>query len=377
MKKHTHLYFFAAVVLYLASCTTVKVAKAPPESNAKGVRYSLGKPFIKVTPDPKGDGTYSVELIYLPDNDQTYAVDAKSFFTKFTMELNVDENGILQKVDWTKGGDSFASDILGASAELAKADIDRKAAERKAAEEEFKVKEKAAKDELKTLNTTLAQKELDSLAANEDLISLLAIEKPGEDVPEKIRQARILIKKLEAELKTLRKSIADSQETVDELLSAKNIPEQTTAYGPVLFEIKDYLDKTTNKEKVELVAVDWGDGVKQKIFETVPEVEGSDVIESDKLDFELSFKAIPIEKIFSLKVKEATINETLSTIKSEKGSTIEIKKISPKIKDDHLSLTFSKADFTEEKYFVKIFIKYKSGNEEKEEPVTLNVTIKK
>ena len=86
------------ILLFLAGCTTVKVVKVTPGGAEQGLRYALGKPFIKVTPNASGDGGYSAELIYLPDENQTYGVQVTTFMTKHSMELNVDDAGILQKV---------------------------------------------------------------------------------------------------------------------------------------------------------------------------------------------------------------------------------------------------------------------------------------
>jgi hypothetical protein len=185
MKFINQSYFVLLLVIIATSCTTVRVAKVQPGDSASGVRYSLGKPFIKVTPDPKGDGTYTTELIYLPDENQTYAVDAKAFLTKYTMELNVDENGILKKVDWTKGGESTGGNLVGAAGELAKAEIERKQKEKEAAEAELKEKVKTSNEELKKLKETRNQKNLDLTAAQDNLKSL------NETYPEGSRTAEI------------------------------------------------------------------------------------------------------------------------------------------------------------------------------------------
>jgi hypothetical protein len=270
-----------ALIFFNMSCSTVKVSKVQSGSE-KGIRYSLGKPFIQVTPSPKGDGSYSVELVYLPDQSQTYAIQTSAFMAKNTMEVNVDESGIIKKIDWSKGGDVLTPASVEALGNIAKAEFERKKKDDDEATAEAKLRKKTAEDLLNSLNDQLVLKSLESNIAQKDKETmeslytgaLLTIE-----IKEKIRGLDITIKKLELEIETLTIKIAKANTEVEAASKAFNDPTSDAAdkaWGPVLFEIKDTYDPFKKKEeqaanggKVQLVSVDWGEGKKQMEFESI------------------------------------------------------------------------------------------------------------
>jgi hypothetical protein len=92
-------------------CTTCDVTKVdpttPPASAPVGVQYSLPKPFLQVT--PAGDGSVSVNVIYLPDPNNTYAVNAKSYMAAHTLEVALDNTGVITKVNFAPDTSAVAS----------------------------------------------------------------------------------------------------------------------------------------------------------------------------------------------------------------------------------------------------------------------------
>src|SRR5205814_3990913 len=68
------------ITAMLSGCTRLCVQKVPSDpaaaSTVQGVRYSLPRTFLSLT--PQADGTLTVEDSYLPDSQNTYAVQASS-----------------------------------------------------------------------------------------------------------------------------------------------------------------------------------------------------------------------------------------------------------------------------------------------------------
>ena len=268
------IVLFSAFIIY--SCTTVKVAKVDPTSDTEGLRYSLGKPFIKVTPNPGGDGTYTAELIYLPDNDRTYAVSSSIFMSKQTLELNVDGSGILSKVSLSKDATANASEATTALGEMAKTEIDRRQKEADEKEKEIEAEIKTNKDALKAAKELRDQKRIQVAANDRDIAVLEATSATplSDEVKEKLRTLRSANFKLDLEIKDLDRKIGDLQTSLQGLEGAANIAEEKkkelTAYGPVFFEIKE--EVVGGKLSVTLNPVKQ-DGEIQRQFRTVAKPE--------------------------------------------------------------------------------------------------------
>jgi hypothetical protein len=92
------------VIFALSSCASVtvtKVGKTPKDSqNVSGVRYSLPKPFIQVIPQP--DDTILVNVLLLPDSDNTYAIKTSSFMSSYSYQISINQNGTLSAVEFKK-----------------------------------------------------------------------------------------------------------------------------------------------------------------------------------------------------------------------------------------------------------------------------------
>ncbi len=116
----------------LAGCTMVSVKKVDVYGKGKGVRYSLPKPFIVVT--PKSDGTLDVRVEMLPDPTHTYAVHAKSFLAQHDLQLKISK-GLLTEVEWTRDSSAVAAEAAKAAGAVAKAREDAEIALLKAERE--------------------------------------------------------------------------------------------------------------------------------------------------------------------------------------------------------------------------------------------------
>lgn len=264
------IVLFSALIIF--SCTTVKVAKVSPGSQAEGLRYSLGKPFIKVTPNADGDGTYTAELIYLPDNDRTYAVTSSSFMSKQSLELNIDGSGIINKVVLSKDATANAGEAAGALGEAAKTEIARRQKEAEEKKKEIDDEIKANKDELKTARELRDQKRI-LVAANDRDIAVLEATSSipfSDEVKEKLSALRSANFKLDLEIKDLDRKIGGLQTSLKGLEGAANIAaekkNELTAYGPVFFEIKEEFKNGKLSVTLEPVAQN---GEIQRKFKTV------------------------------------------------------------------------------------------------------------
>ena len=100
---HSCSVVLAGLFLWSA-CASTQLTVRKVEDGAKepnGVRYSLPKPFLLVTPSPSGDGSLKVDVIYLPDTSNTYAIDGRTKRGKYELSVNV-KDGLLSKVAWSQ-----------------------------------------------------------------------------------------------------------------------------------------------------------------------------------------------------------------------------------------------------------------------------------
>src|SRR4051794_34889735 len=100
MTRHPLRLLLPVWVAILPSCVRLQVTKVPPDDKSErvvGIRYSLPAPFIKSSLQP--DGAPHDDVIYLPDPDCTYAIDASSFAGAYTAKIEV-ADGLLTKIQW-------------------------------------------------------------------------------------------------------------------------------------------------------------------------------------------------------------------------------------------------------------------------------------
>src|SRR5262245_55324820 len=89
----------AALALVATGCANLTVTQVTGDrSSVSGLRYALPKPFIQVVPQP--DGSVAVDVIYLPDHQNVYAVDAWSLFGAYTFQVALDQNGGISKLEF-------------------------------------------------------------------------------------------------------------------------------------------------------------------------------------------------------------------------------------------------------------------------------------
>jgi hypothetical protein len=123
-----------ALALSLMGCITSLEVRKTGTGNGEpqGIRYSLPVPLLQVCPGP--DATLSVQEIFLPDEDSRYAISAKTYAAKFS--LNVDlEDGLLKKLEWNPDSTAVAEQVAESAGNLAKAKFEANA---KTAEEAAK-----------------------------------------------------------------------------------------------------------------------------------------------------------------------------------------------------------------------------------------------
>ena len=114
--KSTVIWF--TMVTLLGACTRITVSRVDPLNPASqgGIRYSLPKPFILVT--PAEDGSVAVEVLIMPDPDNTYAIDTYSYFSTHSIYIAI-EKGMLQRVGAVTDSTQVVSDAVKASGSVA------------------------------------------------------------------------------------------------------------------------------------------------------------------------------------------------------------------------------------------------------------------
>ncbi|MDR7208821.1 hypothetical protein [Flavobacterium piscis] len=370
--------FYFILVLIASGCTIVRVTKVKEanKNTVKGIRYALGKPFIKATPSSNGDGTYTVEVVYLPDEDQIYAVDARTYFAKSEMEIAVDESGILKKIDWKGTSDATASEVAKAAGNIAKADLENTKKENDEKEKEYKDKKKAAEEAVKALQTSLDQKNIDKAVAENDKVLLGP---PSNDATkEKIRLLDSLIFKLDAEIKALENKIKIATATA----SSFNNPEskkEMNAYGPVLYRITETSGRNPT---LKLEAVSTLTDIKQLQFATVSKAEQPAA----------SAASVPVPKqsvygpvdyavdgtasiVVEFKDPITKINETISAVSPAQYSFSKIAVSSADNKS--YTLKFNKTDFPAGEYILTLSYSYRDeAGELQDATKSLNVKLK-
>jgi len=129
MRITRFLILWAAVCA--AGCTWTTVEKVSQGDTTAGIRYSLPQPFLRLS--PKNDGGMDVEVVYLPDPSNTYAISAGSVFAKYTLDVTL-KDGMLDKVTYDPEATAVAEKAIGTAATLAEAHIKAAAAREAAAD---------------------------------------------------------------------------------------------------------------------------------------------------------------------------------------------------------------------------------------------------
>lgn len=269
-------YLVLLALLALPGCTTMTTRKVTQENDrqVKGVRYALPSPHLLVTPSPDGDGTFTVEPVFLPDESQTYAIDAMSIASTHTVDIKIDANGLLDSVTFNQDSTAVVADSVKAASGVAKDELGRIKKAEEAESEAAKTKVNAANEAIKTARAAIDAKALEIDIANVELKSLQsAMSTPAtEPQKESVRAKEVQIAKLNLEKADLERKLKKAEEALATLPKVFNEPEgnnKLTAWGPVLYSIRDTCK--SGKGNVELVAVQFpgNPGPAQLKFETV------------------------------------------------------------------------------------------------------------
>ena len=158
----------AAAKTPAAGMPTVRCGGAEP-----GIRYALPQPFLLVKPSPSGDGSFSVEVIYLPDERRTYAIDASTKRGKFTLDVDV-KDGLLSKLAWKRSDSDIVAENVRAAGEMAKTRLTAIQEQEKEDKKQRDDDRKKAQDKVEALVTeadkasfdvTIRQAEVDEILA--------------------------------------------------------------------------------------------------------------------------------------------------------------------------------------------------------------------
>jgi hypothetical protein len=98
--KFFYFSLIGGLALLAGGCAEIKVTRVTIENdaNAEGIRYALPKPFLQVSPRP--DGTAAVDVIYLPDSSNVYAVDTWGWLSSSTFQVALDSGGLLSAMEF-------------------------------------------------------------------------------------------------------------------------------------------------------------------------------------------------------------------------------------------------------------------------------------
>jgi hypothetical protein len=256
----------AVPVLLAAGCATtvVNVEKVPdPASGGPGpvgIRYSLPRPFLLVSPDPAGTGAFKVDVIYLPDECNTYAIDARTERGAYEFAVTV-KDGLLSKVVWSQRGAELAAENLRTGGEIVRAGLDRVAEQQEAEEAKAEAARKAADAKIRGLEETLAERQL--------AVTLRGVEaaaaQDAVDAGDRSREALTALRRAQLELEKARaardfteRQLEESRHRAAGVSSALGAPPAPAAtnnegsfWSPVLYAIDD------TGSAVRLRAVDW------------------------------------------------------------------------------------------------------------------------
>ena len=167
-----NIIFLFAILLFLSACagiTNIEVTRVDPDKPAKGIVYYLPKPILNIT--PQGDGTLEATFEFIPDPDNAYAINSKTYLGKQTLDIQLTEKGFLKSLDWKPDATLVAEGIKAAS-EIAKADLDRKLELKKEAETKKETEKQKQETALKEAKTNLKSAEQQKQTQTELIASL-------------------------------------------------------------------------------------------------------------------------------------------------------------------------------------------------------------
>ena len=109
----------------LSGCSTLSVKKIDPDdAKTKGVRFSLPRPYLLVT--PQADGTIEVSDVYLPDPQATFAAHGASYLATHTLDLEI-AGGVLTVATWKADDTGVVAQALETGSAVAKTMLEEQA----------------------------------------------------------------------------------------------------------------------------------------------------------------------------------------------------------------------------------------------------------
>ncbi|MDB6104574.1 MAG: hypothetical protein JWO52_4573 [Gammaproteobacteria bacterium] len=380
----------ALMALLLAGCASLTVTHIDKthDSAVNGVRYCLPKPFLQAT--PQADGTISVDVIYLPDQNKCYAIDTSSKMSSYTFQFSRDEKGLLTAVEYkastTGVGQQFAASASAAAVQTA----DLKSSQAV-----------ALQTAVNAAQTAVDAAQATAVAAKATLDSDTAYAKtaPAGTVPDATLAADTAAvaaanAKLQASQQVLDRARATSQAVA--LTAAAATPITTTgptmgtaftpptwnapvnfplpdAVGPVLYAINDQMVKNDGgelEEKVELVAV-------KSSYPHREDIVGYVYEEGAKKDSQPTFatttsalgppQLLPSSQTMPAAAKQATflfdrpvLAMTANLFKD--GSPPTDTGVVPALSDDKKSVTIDTSKLKPGRYIVKVVISYSADS---------------
>jgi len=335
--KSIYSILLVCSIMVFTGCADLKVTKVSSDGGPKvsGLRYSLPKPFIQVV--PQGDGTISVSVVYLPDNKNTYAIDTTSCMSNYVFQVSLDQNGLLNAVEFKKSTSAVGQQVAATSGAIAAQVLN--------AQNARLVASQAAVD--------TAQSAVDTANANCDAAQMKfnLLNAPGSQAlpPEKLN-AQIELEQARAKLLVAREVLIRANEASrDVQITASAVTPITTSSltpstfgapkwtplpvynisgsrGAVLFAVNDYIDEKKGNI-VELKAAQL-DGVGQPNFKTVNIAAGPPTIGPQDLTFTAGGDAV---FFFSRDVKEITTGQSDQSLVIATEPSTEVKE-APKAK---------------------------------------------
>lgn len=268
--------------MLLAGCVSNLESK-PATDAARGLRYALPQPVLKV--EPQADGTMTLEVLYLPDPNNTYTVTASSLLGSYTLDVKTKE-GLLDTVTFSPNGSTVVEALAASAGNIEKAKIDARSKADEAAS-------KAAEAEAKAI----AEAHATVVAARAKLARLKELKDGGGKVSEE------QIVAAEVDLSVAEAKLANLGAAPPSLNLAANAPGADSAYpraaGPVFFAMVprpdgaiDLIASTPQIAGETAIAVP----VAPKPITVVYQIEGSSVLRLGRDELVLRFKATPSPK---------------------------------------------------------------------------------
>jgi hypothetical protein len=263
-------------LLLLSACASTQLTVRKVQDGAKepnGIRYSLPKPFLLVTPSPSGDGSLKVDVIYLPDTSNTYAIDGRTKRGKYELSVNV-KDGLLSKIAWSQKDAALAAESVRVATEVAQGQLERQQDEEKEQAKQADAERKAADEEIRKLQAELDEKELALQLATLEVQSAQAAVDQGDQsaaARTALRKAQLARDQARAVRDFAQAQLAKARARLEALPSGFEDatrrplpnPNQSLFWSPVLYEIVD------DGKIVKLKAVEWKTGQGAEILRQI------------------------------------------------------------------------------------------------------------